>query len=118
MAEYIEMQDVIKAIQYRVCQGQGNKEHICKRGSCAYCGIMDIMDDIEALPTADLQPVNRWISAEDRLPEECKNVIVIYKGDLFISFRYDYNYWYGIGRQKIDYWQPLPEPPKDGDANE
>ena len=73
-------------------------------------GIESLAEDIRSI-FADVQPVNQWISADDRLPEECKKVIVIYKGDFFISFRYDYNQWYGIGRQKIDYWQPLPEPP-------
>lgn len=59
MAEYIDMHDVIETIRYRVCQGQGNKEHICQRGSCAYCGIMEIMSDISALSAADVQPVKR-----------------------------------------------------------
>lgn len=64
MAEYIDMHDVIETIRYRVCQGQGNKEHICQRGSCAYCGIMEIMSDISALPAVDVQPVRRgrWVN--------------------------------------------------------
>lgn len=79
--------------------------------------ILNAVDnDLSFIPAADVQPVKQWINANDRLPEECKKVIVIYKKDLFISFRYDYNFWYGIGRQKIDYWQPLPELPKDGDT--
>lgn len=53
---YISGEAVIEAIRYRVCQGQGNKDHICKRGSCAYCGIMEIMSDISSIPPADVQP--------------------------------------------------------------
>lgn len=62
MDEYISREAVIKSVQYRVCQGHGNKEHMCKRGSCAYCGIMEIMDDIESIKAADVQPVKhgRW----------------------------------------------------------
>lgn len=47
----IDMRKTIESIQHRVCQGNGNKEHVCERGTCAYCGIMEIMNDIEALPT-------------------------------------------------------------------
>lgn len=61
--DYIRRGSVNDAIRYRVCQGQGNKEYICKRGSCAYCGIMEIMCDISSIPSADVQPVKhgKWI---------------------------------------------------------
>lgn len=63
MSEYISRQEVLETIRYRVCQGQGNKEHMCKLGSCAYCGIMEIMSDISSIEAADVQPVKhgRWI---------------------------------------------------------
>ena len=63
MADYISRKKAVEAIQYRVCQGHGNKEHICERGSCAYCGIMEIMSDISSIEAADVQPVKhgRWI---------------------------------------------------------
>lgn len=54
---YISGEAVIEAIRYRVCQGQGNKDHVCKRGSCAYCGIMEIMSDISSIPPANVKPV-------------------------------------------------------------
>ena len=64
MDEYISREEVLETIRYRVCQGQGNKEHICKRGSCAYCGIMEIMSDISSIEAADVEPVKhgKWIS--------------------------------------------------------
>ena len=55
MDDYISREKAIETIRYRVCQGQGNKEHICKRGSCAYCGIMEIMNDISNIEAADVQ---------------------------------------------------------------
>lgn len=63
MDDYISREKVLETIRYRVCQGQGNKEHICQRGSCAYCGIMEIMSDISSIEAADVQPVKRgrWI---------------------------------------------------------
>lgn len=59
---YLEMEEVIDAIRHRICQGNGNEEHACKRGSCAYCGIMEIMSDISSISAADVQPVKhgRW----------------------------------------------------------
>ena len=63
MAEYIEREAVLDYIRYKVCQGEGNIEHRCQRGSCAYCGICEIMCDISSMPAADVQPVKRgrWI---------------------------------------------------------
>lgn len=55
--EYISRKKAIETIQYRVCQGYGNIEHICQRGSCAYCGIMEVMSDISSIEAADVQPV-------------------------------------------------------------
>lgn len=78
--DYIRRGLVIDAIRYRVCQGQGNKEHICKRGSCAYCGIMEIMCDISSISSADVQPVIHayWIELPKALnlnenPCKCSN---------------------------------------------
>lgn len=63
MDEYISREEVLETIRYRVCQGQGNKEHMCKRGSCAYCGIMEIMSDISSIEVADVRTIKqgRWI---------------------------------------------------------
>jgi hypothetical protein len=66
MNEYISREKAIETIQYRVCQGHGNKELICKRGSCAYCGIMEIMSDISSIEAADVQPVKhgKWLPSD------------------------------------------------------
>lgn len=57
MNDYISREKAIETIQYRVCQGHGNKEHICKRGSCAYCGIMEVMSDISGIESEEVQLV-------------------------------------------------------------
>jgi hypothetical protein len=70
---------------------------------------------------ADVQPVDRWISVEDRLPENYIEVLV-YDTDCGIVIG-----WYDkeIGDfvaefisplDAVTHWMPLPEPPKDGDA--
>ena len=123
MAEYIDMHDVLEAIRYRVCQGQGNKEHICQRGSCAYCGIMEIMSDISALPALDVQPIDRWISTKDRLPDVGQPVLIYYPcwdGTEVQAARLEYDKLFfeicgefNASVNKVTHWQPLPVPPKD-----
>ena len=98
---------------------------------CRACAYADAMDFIDAIPAADVQPVNQWISVEDRLPESEKEVLVWYKytwGAAPTSYGFGINVWYSNAKQWRDgcllkgvevlYWQPLPEPPKDGEANE
>ena len=84
---------------------------------------------IKAIPTADVQPVDRWIGVDERLPDNDNEVLVWYE-----YFRYgEYNCMYqtyGLARYvqrydmwsgedlngtavKVLYWQPLPEPPKE-----
>lgn len=86
--------------------------------------VFDILKKwVESQPT--IASPNEWISVNDRLPENCDDVLCWYE-----YFRYgDYNRMYrtyGIGhciggywggevsegtRCKVLYWQPLPEPP-------
>ena len=62
MADCIDREAVLDYIRYKVCQGEGNIEHRCQRGSCAYCGIAEIMSDISCMPASDVQSVKhgRW----------------------------------------------------------
>ena len=66
MHECISIENALEVIRYKVCQGEGNKEHICKRGSCAYCGIIEIMSDISNIPPANVQPVVRCKDCKHR----------------------------------------------------
>ena len=77
----------------------------------------------ESLIIHDISAIDMWVACSERLPEECKYVLVWYE-----YFRYgDYNKMfqtYGIGYQingnwsgdvsghkaKCIAWQPLPEP--------
>jgi hypothetical protein len=85
---------------------------------------------IDQIRPADVQPVNQWISVDDRLPGSEKEVLVWYKYTWdagFTSYGFGINVWYSNAKQWRDgcllkgvevlYWQPLPEPPKDGDNN-
>ena len=62
--------------------------------------IDELLNDFIVIPkdtkAADVQPVDRWISCKDKMPED--NTLVLFCDD------------------DITHWQPLPEPPKDGDT--
>lgn len=71
----------------------------------------------------DVQPVNQWISVDDKLPEWDKTVLVWYASDtLFgVSEGYGLSWYHGSWRLnelngeniRIFYWQYLPEKPKE-----
>ena len=77
------------------------------------------MEDMQT--QRNTQPI-KWISVKDRLPDDCVEVLV-YDTDCGIVIG-----WYDkeIGDFAADFispldavthWQPLPEPPKDGETN-
>jgi hypothetical protein len=82
---------------------------------------------IDQIKPADVQPVNQWISVDDKLPDTVDDCLVWYSCDtafgksksVGISFcsRDD---WYkkhlNGDNIVVLYWMPLPEPPKDGDT--
>lgn len=94
-------------------------------------GVEDNYNDnirlINEMPSADVQPVNQWISVKDRLPEEQQCILVHEKdygvmlGD-YQGIKYSQPVWI-VRKQglimrttEVTHWQPLPEPPKDGDT--
>ena len=77
------------------------------------------------------QPV-KWISVKDKLPNEGERVLIyapktqnkyyvatfyILRDEIKFAMNiYGMSYcWYA---EDVTYWQPLPEPPEDGDVNE
>ena len=79
---------------------------------------------IDLLTAADVEPVKRWIPVSKGLPEDGEDVLCWYEYFRFgeyIGIGYQYNgFWGGevsTGRNaKVLAWMPLPEPPKDGGA--
>ncbi len=123
------------AIDCKDCPRNTDRKTYYER--CACSEVADICNTITDFATfADVQPVNRWISVEDRLPEIGESVLVaiIINAKLDLPFRKDFTPDIRIGwlddngewglqfdsadRDEVLYWQPLPELPKDGEDNE
>ena len=75
--------------------------------------------EIEDVPTADVQEVKRgrWISVDERLPEQCVPVLV-YKnsnseayGNMETAY-FEKGRWRGSCGEFITHWMPLPKAPK------
>lgn len=79
----------------------------------------------------NIQPVNRWISCKDKMPEDNTLVLFVYVSENGVkSVHYGYHQTLkGLGSSwakpsggwqycddAVTHWQPLPEPPKDGDT--
>ena len=86
-------------------------------------GAKEILDSVDTdlcyIPAADVQPVNQWISIEESKPKDMQQVLAVVDGDVREAF---YNAGCFIGSNfyrsinEVKWWQPLPEPPKDGDT--
>ena len=122
--EYISREDATNAIK-SLESSMPAKDNYAKGYDAALGRVLIAVREVP--PTADVQPVDRWISVDDKLPEWDKTVLVWYASDtLFgVSEGYGLSWYHGSWRLndlngeniRIFYWQYLPEKPKrDGDA--
>lgn len=111
MAEYdlIERNKIFEKVTelYRYSKGD---MHIAYR---------ELLDYILDMPTADVQPVDRWVSVDEALPNSGETVLIYYNNQ-FYTAKYNGDFadtmpWSGSGhwwgKELISFWQPLPEPP-------
>lgn len=111
--------------------------YACKRIECPYddgknlCNGSMCMADLRKESLAYICQLEaqtpRWISVEERLPEDGDSVLVIVNGrygnikfvNAICMATYsgdegwiidNYEEWYGA---EVDYWMPLPEPPEE-----
>lgn len=57
----------------------------------------------------------KWISVEERLPED-KNEVMVFTTKKVSKARFYDGRWHGSGGcwMNVTHWMPLPEPPMDG----
>ena len=107
------------------CLSRGQEGHCDK---CPYYDIvLESCQDVLKTETISLiqqleAQVPRWISVEERLPEDEKDVAVIVKlqkGNwmYLTAFRMPYGGWWinrgsGLDYAEVTHWMPLPEPPE------
>ena len=88
----------------------------CARSDTQKALIGRILYMIENMPTIEAEPVDDWISVDDRLPELYKNVLTIdSEGKIFINWLEEVTEtksYFAYGSWSVTHWQPLPEPPK------
>lgn len=80
-----------------------------------------LVDKIDEIPAADVQPVDRWISVDEALPIYDGLVLAVDKNNTIrLGIYTDLGWTSQFGNPMvahITHWMPLPEPPKDGDTN-
>ena len=86
-------------------------------------GAKEILDSVDTdlcyIPVADVQPVDRWISVNDKLPEQDEEVLVLTKDkDIMtmiykvIPFRWYKPKFGGFDKDYVTHWKPS----KDSDT--
>ena len=128
MNDYISKNEPIEEIKRIYCTSCNSYNG----AMCRACEHQDDIDIIEDTKAADVQPVDRWISCKDKMPEDNTLVLFVYVSKNGVkSVHYGYHQTLkGLGSSwakpsggwhyyddDITHWQPLPEPPKDGDIN-
>lgn len=107
MADYIRRDIVLKIINTVNDTG----------GFAGYADYCVLFDEIDTMPAADVQPVDRWISVDEALPIYDGLVLAVDKNNTIRLGMYtDLGWTSQFGNPMvahITHWMPLPQPPKE-----
>ena len=120
MARYIDADELYKATQKRIAEANEARMAVVDD---------EFLDLINDAFTEDVAPRAEWISVEERLPDNCRAVLVALEGltiggaPAMVIGSYSGGYWMVADadgthyltkymRYKVTHWMPLPEPPK------
>lgn len=107
MDKYISKDDVRRLI---------SKAFTDKRFATTYDYAI-LVDEIDDIPIADLESKDKWISVKDRQPQEGGFYQTYYAEHIHVSQWFPSKNWYnehgGNVTNMVEYWQPLPELPKE-----
>lgn len=122
MNEYISREAAVAKITF-LCE---LREIVCNPDDEFLRGLKNALNTIksnELIPAADVQPVSRWISTKERLPEIGQNVLIYYSpwyGDAIQvakltcdKIMFDICGEFNVGVGLVTHWMPLPELPKE-----
>lgn len=131
MDDYISREAAVEKITF-LCE---LREIVCNPDDEFLRGLKNALNAVksnELIPSADVQPVNQWVSVDDRLPVIDETVLAYIRTPdnhhsniekVYLSDKSDddYPYWvfengsiYTTRFKYVTYWQPLPKPPKEG----
>lgn len=126
MTDYVSLRAVLDIVMQYCPDDDGG----CTK---ANRDIRDMLDEIEGISAADVEPVDRWISVKDKLPDEMQDksiysgwseeirpsesVLILTTGGSYdvAWYSYAFNDWTTDNETKsyedweVAYWQPLPK---------
>ena len=117
MGDCISRKAAIEKIRVAGCQGCGGSSDTI----CGFCDYENAVRLIKNLPAADVEPVRRWISTDERQPEKRGRYLVVEQNWLnklnVQEAKWNGEDWLTVEKKReitprVIYWMPLPEPPE------